>query len=492
MPETVIELPYLFDPWPHQDDIFRAFYEEGKRRFCEVWHRRCGKDKTFINLIVDQMMQRVGNYCHVLPQRTRARLVIWEAIDAITGMRLIDHFPAELIYRKLENEMLISLVHPDGSGREGSIYRAMGSDKDEHLLVGSNPVGIVWSEYPEINPRLRTLALPILRRNKGWEALCYTPRGGRQNHGCRLFFSVKDDPDWHVRYLTIKDTVDHEGKPLVTEADIAADIRAGMSQEEADQEYGLSWDSPMPGAYYAAELRQCEKDGRIGSVPYNPLLPTYTAWDLGNNDVNAIWFFQPNGREVRFIDYVESSSVPLVPDTQHPDNLSWISLVRTRGYSYDHAALGLTTAKYEVHYGPHDLDNHEYSTNKTRYGHALEHGFRFTVLAHPGPGGLKDGIASAKRLLGRAVFDAVKCEQGLDCLRNYRRVYDDKLHVYQDHPQHNWASNGADAFRYAAVGLQAPSEPLKAPVTPNSFEHHRQTVRRAKLGLPARSFRVHS
>jgi hypothetical protein len=232
--ERVIELPYQYDPWAHQERIFHAFYGQGMRRFCCVWCRRAGKDKTFINLIVDQMMQRVGNYCHVLPQRNRARLVIWEAIDAMTGMRLIDHFPQELIFRKLENEMLISFIHPDDPSREGSIYRAMGSDKDEHLLVGSNPVGIVWSEYPEINPRLRTLALPILRRNRGWEALCYTPRGGRQNHGCRLFFSVQNDPDWHVDYLTHKDVVGHDGKPFVIEADIAVDIRAGMSQEEVD------------------------------------------------------------------------------------------------------------------------------------------------------------------------------------------------------------------------------------------------------------------
>jgi phage terminase large subunit len=285
--------------------------------------------------------------------------------------------------------------------------------------------------------------------------------------------------------------VDHEGRALVTDDDIAADIRAGMTREEAEQEYGLSWDAPMPGAYWAAELRQCEQDGRIRRVDYDPSLPTYTAWDLGNNDVNAIWIAQPAGRELRLIDYMEGSSVALVPDADHPENDSWIQRLRAKPYQYDHSQLTppLTRHKHEVHYGPHDLEVHEYSTNKTRYGHALEHGLRFTVLPHPGPGGLADGIETARRLLGRCVFDSVRCEQGLDALRNYRRVRDEKTFTYSDHPAHTWASNGSDAFRYLAVGLVGPGKPLKDPIPPNSFEFHRQNAKRHKLGLTARSWR---
>jgi hypothetical protein len=35
---------------------------------------------------------------------------------------------------------------------------------------------------------------------------------------------------------------------------------------------------------------------------------------------------------------------------------------------------------------------------------------------------------------------------------SYRRVWDDKRKVFQSQPLHDWASNGADAFRYLAVG----------------------------------------
>jgi hypothetical protein len=88
------------------------------------------------------------------------------------------------------------------------------------------------------------------------------------------------------------------------------------------------------------------------------------------------------------------------------------------------------------------------------------------------------------------VFDSERCQQGLDCLRNYVRVKDEKTHTFRNEPLHNWASNGADAFRYAAVGLQQPGKPLTPPVPAGSFAWAREQAKRAKLGLPVRTFRI--
>lgn len=484
--ESLIELPYQFDPWPHQEAWFTAFYDHGIRRFFEVVHRRGGKDKAFVNLTVNEMTLRVGNYCHVFPQRQRARLAVWEAIDT-DGLRYIDHFPPELMYRKLEQEMLISLRHPEDDEQEGSIYRCMGSDKDVYLLVGTNPVGVIWSEFAEINPRMRSLVLPILRRNRGWEAIICTPRG--RNHAYRLFNQVRHNPQWHTSFLTIHDTRDHAGLPLVTDADVQADIDAGMSQEEAAQEYGLSWDTPMPGAYYAEEFRKIDKDGRIRRVPYDPNLPVYTAWDLGFNDVTSVWFVQPAGHEIRVIDYEEDSGVALAYDDD-PHRQGWIDRIRSKAYCFDQSKLPhpLTEHPYELHIGPHDLLTTEYSTGRTRYTWALQHGLRYTVLPHPGPGGLLDGISTARALLARAVFDAEKCEQGIEALRGYRRLKDEKTGAYSKHPLHSWESNAADAWRYLAVGIMAPRTPheVQPERTPGTFEYTRRQAIKARRGLPVR------
>ena len=469
MHEIVTDLPHNFDPWPHQEEWFIAFYDHGINRFFEVVHRRGGKDKAFLNLIACEMDERVGNYCHVFPQRQRARLIVWEGIDS-DGLRYIDHFPPELIYRKLEQEMMISYRHPEDWDKEGSIYRCMGSDRDTYLLVGANPVGVVWSEFAEINPRMRTLVLPILRRNDGWEAIVCTPRG--RNHAYRLYNRVRQNPLWHTSFLTIRDTTDHNGQRLVTEDDMQADIDGGMTQEEANQEYLLSWDTPMPGAYYAEEFERIDKEGRICSVPYDPSLPVDTSWDLGINDTNAIWFMQPTPTEYRFIDYLEDHSVALVYEDDDPRDDGWIQRVRGKPYNYDHSKLNppLTSDPYEVHYGPHDLDNRIYATGKTVYGIALAHGFRFTVVETGTAKAFKDGIAATRRLLAKAVFDEEKCQQGIDAARSYRRMWDEKTSRYLDHEHKDWTNNGADSLRHMAIGIMPPLGPVKSQAPAQSFE----------------------
>lgn len=499
--ETVISLPYKFEPWPYQEAIFHAFYQDGLRRFCEVWPRRHGKDKTFLNLMVDQMMQRVGNYCHVFPQRNRARRIVWQGIDS-DGMRYTDHFPAPLIYRKSEVEMTISLVDPEDPTQEGSIYWCLGSDIDANLLVGTNPIGVIWSEFAEINPRMRELVLPILRQNHGWEAIVMTPRG--RNHAYRLFNQVRTNPAWHVTYLTRQQACKHDGTPVVSDADVAADIAAGMDPRTAKQEYDLAWDAPMPGAYYGDEFDLIDTEGRIREVPYDPSLPVYTAWDLGHNDVNAIWFFQPAGREIRFIDYEEGSSVALVADCDTEEERrqkSWLRVVRGKPYVYDQSKLHppLTTDCYEVHYGPHDIEVHEYSTGKTRWGIALAGeqtaqgrvytpGIRFTVIPR---GPVEDGIAATRKLLARSVFDQTRCARGIDALRSYRREKDEKREAFVNVPYHDWASNGADSFRMAAVGLTAPLQPAKPGPPPGSFLSIAKEYDRARrTGRPMRTWVV--
>lgn len=53
----------------------------------------------------------------------------------------------------------------------------------------------------------------------------------------------------------------------------------------------------------------------------------------------------------------------------------------------------------------------------------------------------------------RCWFDAKKRAKGIEALRQYQREYDDKLKTFKARPRHDWASHGADAFRYLTIGL---------------------------------------
>jgi hypothetical protein len=450
MPDLTI--PYCYEPRSYHRRIYAA-WQRGVRHLCLVMHRRSGKTESLVSILPQAMLQRKANYAHVFPTVKQSREVVWDGISR-SGMRFIEHFPAPLLYGPPnKQELKVTLLDPHAAGVAGSTYQLKGTDYNVNALVGGGTVGVIWDEYSLQNPLARDYARPIMAENDGWEIVVYTPRG--ENHGYDLFQFARQQADWHVEYLTVEDTrrdgPGEDGSPVITAQAIEAHRREllarGVDDADAviDQEYYLSWHTPMPGAYYGKELRKLDSEGRICAVPYDPSLPTYTAWDLGHNDLNAIWFFQPTASEVRFIDYIQDASLALAPEPGQPWSLHpeqhWIGRVRSKPYQYDHSRLTppLTRDPYEVHYAPHDMNVTEYSSGKARYGMALAAGLRFTVLER---GPREDGIAAARQLLRRAVFDADRCKLGLSALRSYRREWDDQTQSYSNVPVHDWASNG--------------------------------------------------
>lgn len=182
------------------------------------------------------------------------------------------------------------------------------------------------------------------------------------------------------------------------------------------------------GAYYATQFRAIHRENRITSVPWEDALPVFTAWDLGVSDDTAIWFFQLVGKEVRAIDYYENTG---------------------EGLSHYAAVLAGKPYRYGAHFAPHDIEVRELGSGVSRREAALRFGVRFECV--PTNRDLLGGIEQCREMLNYSWFDAVKCEQGLSCLQNYKKEWDEKHGVYKNKPLHNEASHGADAFRTFAV-----------------------------------------
>ena len=102
---------------------------------------------------------------------------MWDGIDR-DGFRYMDHFPPGVAVAKNETDMKITLCN-------GSYYQLVGVDMGLDWLVGTNPVGLIFSEWAIMNPRVWDLLRPILRENGGWALFIYTPRG--QNHGYKTY-----------------------------------------------------------------------------------------------------------------------------------------------------------------------------------------------------------------------------------------------------------------------------------------------------------------
>lgn len=45
----------------------------------------------------------------------------------------------------------------------------------------------------------------------------------------------------------------------------------------------------------------------------------------------------------------------------------------------------------------------------------------------------------------------MKCEKGIESLKQYQRQWDDSRKIFRDEPLHDWTSHAADAFRYGAL-----------------------------------------
>jgi phage terminase large subunit len=309
----------------------------------------------------------------------------------------------------------------------------VGSD-NYNALVGSPPYGVVYSEYMLSDPNAWSFIRPIMRENGGWALFNGTPRGRNHLHG--LYELGLKEPGWFSELLTVRDTGAMSEEELAKER---REIASERGDDEADniiaQEYFCSWDAAIPGSYYGKAIAKAERDGRITAVPYNPTLPVITAWDLGVGDSTAIWFIQQDrSGAVKVIDFYEAA-----------------------GVGADHYARVLKDKEYwyEGHYLPHDADVREWGNNAASRVDTLK-GMGVKPVKVLGRASIDDGINAVRVLLPRCYFDAVKCERGLNALRQYQKLWDDKLKTFRDNPLHDWTSHASDAFRYLAQGLKAP------------------------------------
>jgi phage terminase large subunit len=67
---------------------------------------------------------------------------------------------------------------------------------------------------------------------------------------------------------------------------------------------------------------------------------------------------------------------------------------------------------------------------------------------------VEDGINAARTIFPNCWFDEEKCADGLHALRHYRYEVDEDLGTFSRKPLHDWASHGADGFRYLAVAAK--------------------------------------
>lgn len=439
--EQPITLPYRYEPRPYQCPIWDAHFLKGIKRIVKIWHRRAGKDKNIWNMFIAATQQDVGVYYYMLPTIAQARKVIYEGIDN-AGMRFIDHIPDDLVVHHDKGEMKWELIN-------GSIIRLLGSDNYDSI-VGTNPKGIVFSEWALCNPISWDFFRPILKLNGGWAWFVYTPRG--RNHGYNTYEIAKRQhgTKWYLSYLDINAT------GLLTDQDVQDEIDDGMDADTAEQEFYLSFDAATKGAYYAKQTKDIYQQGRYKEFDIEPGVQVQTFWDLGISDAMAIGFVQVIGGEPRLIHYYENTDEGM----GHYAN-----------YLLDFAKKYSIT--YSRHWGPHDLKVRELTNGQSRMDTARKMGITFTLVEMMP---VADGIEAVRRLLPCMWFRKERAkskvtEGGRDqrkvktvsssgveffmaCMSNYHKKYNEKTKTFSSTPEHDWSSHCADMARMMAQAFK--------------------------------------
>lgn len=187
--------------------------------------------------------------------------------------------------------------------------------------------------------------------------------------------------------------------------------------------------SSQEGAWYSSQIKELYDKGQVTNVSYDKALPVHTAWDLGQKDPCAIWFFQATrSGDINIIDYFEKSNTEL-------DKLA--AILKSKGYSYG------------LHIWPHDANARD-RAGITFVKQAHHFDLKGVVLEQAG---ILEGINLVRMTLSKCWFDHNKCKAGLHALENYKKKWSNAIGGYTSEEEHDAASHGAAAFRYLCQGL---------------------------------------
>ena len=380
-----------------------------------VCHRRFGKTVLAVNHLIRAAMRsqsKDARFAYLAPTYAQGKAVAWDYLK---------HYSLPIPGVKI-NESELRIDYPNGSR-----IRIYGCDNPDSLR-GLYLDGAVLDEYALMSPRVfAEIISPALSDRKGWAIFIGTPWG--HNHFYDLLDVAQGKNEWLTAIYKASETD-------IIDPEELARLKDMMSIQQYSQELECSFEGAIQGAYYSEQIEKAEADNRITNVPYDARCEVETWWDLGMNDATAIWFSQTVGKEVRLIDYYESSGSGL----EH-----YVKVLKDKGYNY------------AAHNLPHDAEVRELGTGKSRVETLESMGLRSIEIVPKLS--IEEGIEALRTLFSVLWFDKTKCKDGLNALKNYRKEWDEKRQTFKSRPLHDWSSNGADAGRYFAVGYKERTKP---------------------------------
>lgn len=365
-------------------------------------------------------------------------------------MNSLEDSSLEECKRAIEEEPFLAAYYEIGAkfikSRDGRINFAFsGLDRNIASVKSKGRLLLCWVDEAEpVTDDAWLTLIPTLREEgSDWNAeLWVTWNPKRKTAPADSRFRGSSDPLTKVVSLNWRDNPKF---PAKLERDRQRDLA-----ERPDQ-YGHIWEgeyaTAIAGAYFAQALTQAKAENRIGRVPADPLMTIRLFADIGGTGAKAdnfvFWAAQFIGREIRVLNHYEQQGQPIEA------HLNWL---RSQGYTPDRAQIWL----------PHDGDTQD-KVFDVSYRSALEAaGYVVTVIPNQGKGAAMLRVEAARRLFPAMWFNEQTTEAGIDALGWYHEKRDAVRGVGLG-PDHDWASDSADAFGAMCIAYEQPAAgPKKA------------------------------
>lgn len=408
---ATVTIPYIPRNWAVD------FHKSNARWKVLVCHRRAGKTVAVINEAIKTALKTPNARCaYIAPTYKQAKRVAWDM--------LLQYALSVPGTKYNVSELRVDFVN----GSRVSLY---GADNPDSLRGISLDLAIL-DEYSQQPASIFTeVIMPALADRQGKAIFIGTPKG--KNALYRQFLDTKAQGGYTLLLPASVSKVLPDSELKIAQNK--------MSWEEYQQEFECSFEGAFKGAYYSRQMAEVMKK-RLTLVPYDPIVPVQTFWDLGLRDYTSVIFAQVVGYEVRIIDYLEVHNISLVEIS---------NMVRAKNYNY------------AFHWLPHDVNVVEYNFMASRKS-VLVNAMMGGVIKEVPPASIADGIEAVRNILSRCWFDKTNATDLVDALNAYRQEWDDKRGNFKANPVHDWASHAADAMRYLAISLQKNTEAEHKPV----------------------------
>lgn len=393
-------------PHTNQEKVLDAL-DKGERFVLLRAGRKWRKTSLIISWLFEQALKTQLTCPYIAPNRVQAKQIAWD--DHVARI-LNELIKKQIPYKTNEQELSVEI----GSAK----VQLLGVENQEALRGISNWGAVGCDEYDDWRENIwPTIIRPNLIPHNAPALVAGTPKGFKN------IYKLEQGGIFKSFHFTSYDNPDLDPQELKELEDEYKKMGMGYYRQEILAEY----EKPEGTVYEEWPMEHY--------IPfwYDENLPLHLSWDFGVNDPTVILFIQPNGNELRLIDYYEASNA----DLKH-----FVDVINSKGYKEPELETGDIAGRARTMLtGKSPISVYRELTGRN-------------IRTLPIPD-VEQQIRNTHKFIPSLWVAKDKCERFRDCIVNYHYPEKPSTLINQDNemPVHDEFSHAMRAFEYYCWNL---------------------------------------